>query len=346
MAAYHSDEILDAVDAAAALRGVQPVLPQGGGLARQGHQGHHPGALVRQGRDVRLHDDRGVLRRAPAAAGVGEGVPRQARAGLPRDRRGRRATSGLSAHRKFDCEAWIPTQGKYRELTSTSNCTEFQTRRLDTRGRFPTRLGPGRHQADRHPQRHAVRDDAHDRRHPRDPPAGRRVGDGAPGAAPLPGWPTGAEATLVTLDPSRVDWRPRVVALDIDGTLLKWVEGAGTTHERGDTCGPRRGPARARRRRARRPGQRSLTARHDSGRRPARPPHAGGRPAVDRRQSNGAVVFRYPPMEVVLRGDLRREAGSARGAGAPPRGAGRGGGAWGRLPGEQGVPRPASCPAR
>ena len=43
---------------------------------------------------------------------------------------------GLSATRKFDCEAWIPTQGKYRELTSTSNCTDFQTRRLDTRARF------------------------------------------------------------------------------------------------------------------------------------------------------------------------------------------------------------------
>ncbi len=43
---------------------------------------------------------------------------------------------GLSAIRKFDCEAWIPTQGKYRELTSTSNCTDFQSRRLDIRGRF------------------------------------------------------------------------------------------------------------------------------------------------------------------------------------------------------------------
>ncbi|MGI8433780.1 MAG: serine--tRNA ligase [Nocardioidaceae bacterium] len=43
---------------------------------------------------------------------------------------------GLSAVRKFDCEAWIPTQGKYRELTSTSNCTEFQARRLGIRGRF------------------------------------------------------------------------------------------------------------------------------------------------------------------------------------------------------------------
>ncbi|MGK5544942.1 serine--tRNA ligase [Streptomyces sp. URMC 127] len=42
---------------------------------------------------------------------------------------------GASASRKFDCEAWIPTQGKYRELTSTSNCDEFQARRLSVRMR-------------------------------------------------------------------------------------------------------------------------------------------------------------------------------------------------------------------
>jgi seryl-tRNA synthetase len=42
---------------------------------------------------------------------------------------------GPSAIRKFDCEAWIPTQGKYRELTSASNCTEFQARRLNIRQR-------------------------------------------------------------------------------------------------------------------------------------------------------------------------------------------------------------------
>ncbi|MGW4273709.1 serine--tRNA ligase [Streptomyces seoulensis] len=42
---------------------------------------------------------------------------------------------GSSAARKFDCEAWIPTQGKYRELTSTSDCTEFQSRRLSIRMR-------------------------------------------------------------------------------------------------------------------------------------------------------------------------------------------------------------------
>lgn len=42
---------------------------------------------------------------------------------------------GTSAARKYDCEAWVPTQGRYRELTSTSSCTTFQARRLDIRER-------------------------------------------------------------------------------------------------------------------------------------------------------------------------------------------------------------------
>jgi seryl-tRNA synthetase len=42
---------------------------------------------------------------------------------------------GGPAARKYDCEAWVPTQGKYRELTSTSNCTTYQARRLNTRYR-------------------------------------------------------------------------------------------------------------------------------------------------------------------------------------------------------------------
>ncbi|MGO1261104.1 MAG: serine--tRNA ligase, partial [Bifidobacterium mongoliense] len=42
---------------------------------------------------------------------------------------------GASAARKFDNEAWVPTQGRYRELTSTSNCTEYQARRLNIRER-------------------------------------------------------------------------------------------------------------------------------------------------------------------------------------------------------------------
>ena len=43
---------------------------------------------------------------------------------------------GGSASRKFDCEAWVPTQENYRELTSTSNCTTYQARRLNIRERL------------------------------------------------------------------------------------------------------------------------------------------------------------------------------------------------------------------
>jgi seryl-tRNA synthetase len=43
------------------------------------------------------------------------------------------ADLGASAVRKFDIEAWVPTQGEYREVTSTSNCTQFQARRLNIR---------------------------------------------------------------------------------------------------------------------------------------------------------------------------------------------------------------------
>ena len=42
---------------------------------------------------------------------------------------------GSSAARKYDCEAWLPSQNAYREVTSTSNCTTFQARRLGVRYR-------------------------------------------------------------------------------------------------------------------------------------------------------------------------------------------------------------------
>ena len=44
---------------------------------------------------------------------------------------------GSSAARKYDCEAWFPSQGRYRELTSASNCTTYQARRLGVRYRGP-----------------------------------------------------------------------------------------------------------------------------------------------------------------------------------------------------------------
>ena len=43
---------------------------------------------------------------------------------------------GASAARKYDCYGWVPSQQRYREITSTSNCTEFQARRLNIRSRF------------------------------------------------------------------------------------------------------------------------------------------------------------------------------------------------------------------
>ncbi len=49
---------------------------------------------------------------------------------------------GLSAARKFDCYGWLPTQNRYREITSTSNCTEFQARRLNIRARFGSGTAP------------------------------------------------------------------------------------------------------------------------------------------------------------------------------------------------------------
>ena len=49
---------------------------------------------------------------------------------------------GLSAARKYDIEAWISTQGKYREVTSASNCTQFQARRLNIRFRDETGMHP------------------------------------------------------------------------------------------------------------------------------------------------------------------------------------------------------------
>lgn len=48
---------------------------------------------------------------------------------------------GGPAARKFDCEAWVPSQERYRELTSTSNCTTFQARRLGIRERDPQGSG-------------------------------------------------------------------------------------------------------------------------------------------------------------------------------------------------------------
>jgi seryl-tRNA synthetase len=47
---------------------------------------------------------------------------------------------GAPAAKKYDCEAWFPSQGRYREVTSCSNTTDFQARRLNIRYRTERRL--------------------------------------------------------------------------------------------------------------------------------------------------------------------------------------------------------------
>ena len=70
---------------------------------------------------------------------------------------------GSSAVKKYDCEAWLPGQQRYREVTSTSNTTDFQSRRLDIRYR-PARGAPAarvdaqRHRGDVAPHDRAARE--------------------------------------------------------------------------------------------------------------------------------------------------------------------------------------------
>ena len=49
---------------------------------------------------------------------------------------------GAPASRKFDCEAWIPSQERYREVTSTSNTTDYQARRMNARFRPEAEAAP------------------------------------------------------------------------------------------------------------------------------------------------------------------------------------------------------------
>ena len=80
---------------------------------------------------------------------------------------------GAPAAKKYDCEAWIPSQGRYRELTSCSNTTDYQARRLVV-GIGPPTANP--HERAPHAERHRRRRRAHDDRADREPAgAGRRI---------------------------------------------------------------------------------------------------------------------------------------------------------------------------
>ena len=117
---------------------------------------------------------------------------------------------GSSAARKFDCEAWFPSQERYRELTSTSNCGTFQARRLNIRYRDEA----GKPQIAGDPERHAVRGHPDHRLPAGGAPAAGRV-DPGPGRAAARGWGAGRCWSRSG------EHATGSAATDLDGTLIR-----------------------------------------------------------------------------------------------------------------------------
>ena len=135
LASLHAGEILDGERAAAALRRLLAVLPPRGGRGGARHARDLPRAPVRQGRDVLVR--RAGRRRSTSTSGCSRSRRRSCRRSGSRTAwsTSRVDDLGASAAKKYDCEAWLPSQERYREVTSTSNTTDFQARRLDIRYR-------------------------------------------------------------------------------------------------------------------------------------------------------------------------------------------------------------------
>ena len=128
--------------AAAPLRRLLDQLPARGGRGRQGHARNVPRAPVRQGRDVRLHCSPGArAEEHDALLALEEELVQEV--GLPyRVVNVAAGDLGASAAKKYDIEAWFPSQQRYREITSTSNTTDYQARRLGIRFRRDGKLEP------------------------------------------------------------------------------------------------------------------------------------------------------------------------------------------------------------
>ncbi len=111
------------------------VLPARGGHVRQGHPRHLPCAPVRQGRDV-------LVRPIPTVRGTSTSALLAIEErivgdlGLPyRVVNIAAGDLGAAAAKKYDIEVWLPSEGRYRELTSCSNYLDYSARRLSTRVR-------------------------------------------------------------------------------------------------------------------------------------------------------------------------------------------------------------------
>jgi seryl-tRNA synthetase len=134
LAGYHSDEILDLTDGPLRYAGWSTCYRREAGAAGKDNRGilrvHQFNKLEMfcyvLPEDAEAEHDRlvGYQEAMLQACGLSYRVIDVAAGDL-----------GSSAARKFDIEAWIPTQGTFRELSSTSNCTSYQARRLDIRYR-------------------------------------------------------------------------------------------------------------------------------------------------------------------------------------------------------------------
>ena len=105
------------------------------GAAGKDTRGHVPRPPVQQGRAVRILRAGSLVRGARPAARDRGGARAGARAPVPRRQRRRGRPRRLRPPKKYDIEAWFPSQQRYREITSTSNTTDFQARRLGIRYR-------------------------------------------------------------------------------------------------------------------------------------------------------------------------------------------------------------------
>ncbi len=171
LAALHAGEILAAGELPLPLRRDLDLLPARGRRGRQGHPRDLPRPPVRQGRDVLvLRAGRVASPSTRACSAIQERIlsaleiPYRV-VDIPV------GDLGAPAARKFDCEAWIPSQERYREVTSTSNTTDYQARRLDARYRPEPEAPPEHVHTD---QRHRGRDRPHADRADREPPGRRR----------------------------------------------------------------------------------------------------------------------------------------------------------------------------
>ncbi len=133
LAALHADEIVEP-GAAAPLRGALDLLPARGRRRRQGHARHLPRPPVRQGGDVLVRRPEESRSEHERLLAIQERILQTLE--IPyRVVDIAAGDLGAAAARKFDCEAWIPSQERYRELTSCSNTTDYQARRLGVRFR-------------------------------------------------------------------------------------------------------------------------------------------------------------------------------------------------------------------